>query len=168
MVNAIPQGHHSVTPYLIIKDADRAIEFYKKAFDAQETRRIKGPDEKVFHAEIKIGDSFFMLAEEHPEMNHRGPKSMGGSPISLCLYVKNVDASAKKAMQAGAKEVRPVADQFYGDRMGSFEDPFGYIWHIATHKEDISNAEMQKRAAACMPPKNKKKNLQQPPQPQSR
>ncbi len=145
----IPEGYHTATPYLIIKDAAKAIEFYKKAFGAKEMMRMSQPDGRIGHAEIKIGDSPIMLADEFPEMGARSPQSLGGSPVSILLYVADVDAFAKQAVTAGAKVVRPIKDQFYGDRSGSFEDPFGHQWHIATHVEDVAPEEMHKRAAAA-------------------
>ncbi len=145
----IPEGYHTATPYLIIKDAAKAIEFYKKAFGAKEMMRMSQPDGRIGHAEIKIGDSPIMLADEFPEMGARSPQSLGGSPVSILLYVEDVDAFAKQAVAAGTKVVRPVKDQFYGDRSGSFEDPFGHQWHIATHVEDVALEEMYKRAAAA-------------------
>jgi PhnB protein len=145
----IPEGYHTATPYLIIKDAAKAIEFYKKAFGAKEMMRMSQPDGRIGHAEIKIGDSPIMLADEFPEMGARSPQSLGGSPVSILLYVEDVDAFAKQAVTAGTKVVRPVKDQFYGDRSGSFEDPFGHQWHIATHVEDVAPEEMHKRAAAA-------------------
>jgi PhnB protein len=148
-VKPIPEGYHSVTPYLIIKNAAEAIEFYKKAFGATELFRIDQPDGKIGHAEIKIGDSPIMLSDEFPEMGHRGPQSLGGSPVSLMLYVEDVDAVVNRATTAGAKLDRPVEDKFYGDRAGSLTDPFGHIWHIGTHKEDVTPEEMEKRAAAA-------------------
>ncbi len=148
-VKPIPEGYHSLTPYLIIKNAADAIEFYKKAFGATELFRIDQPDGKIGHAEIKIGDSPIMLSDEFPEMGHRGPQSLGGSPVSLMLYVEDVDAVVNRATTAGAKLDRPVEDKFYGDRAGSLTDPFGHIWHIGTHKEDVSPQEMEKRAAAA-------------------
>ena len=148
-VKPIPDGYHTVTPYLIIKGAAGAIEFYKKAFGATELFRMTQPDGRVGHAEIKIGNSPLMLADEFPEMGARSPQSFGGSPVSILLYVEDVDAFAGQAIAAGAKVIRPVKDQFYGDRSGSFEDPFGHHWHIATHKEDVSPEEMHKRAAAA-------------------
>jgi PhnB protein len=148
-VKPIPEGYHTATPYLIVKDASQAIEFYKKAFGATEVMRFKQPDGRVGHAEIKIGDSYIMLADEFPEMGARSPQSLGGLPVSILLYVEDVDALAKQAIGAGAKVVRPVKDQFYGDRSGSFEDPSGHQWHIATHVEDVPMEEMQKRAAAA-------------------
>jgi PhnB protein len=145
----IPEGYHTATPYLIIKDAAQAIEFYKKAFGATEVMRFAQPDGKIGHAEIKIGDSHIMLADEFPEMGARSPQTLGGSPVSILLYVEDVDAQAKQAIAAGVKVVRPVKDQFYGDRSGSFEDPFGHQWHIATHVEDVAPDELHKRAAAA-------------------
>jgi len=144
----IPEGYHTVTPYLFIKGAGDAIAFYKKAFGATEVLRLADPSGKVGHAEIKIGDSFVMLADEHPEMGVRGPKTIGGSPFCICLYVPDVYVSFRQALAAGAKEVRPVKDQFYGDRSGTLEDPFGHVWTIATHKEDLSPAEIERRFAA--------------------
>ena len=147
-VKPIPEGYGTVTPYLIVDGAARAIEFYRQAFGAEETFRMEGPGGKVGHAEIKIGDSHVMLADEHPEMGARGPQSFGGSPISLVLYVEDVDATVSRAVEAGAKLTRPVANQFYGDRTGGVEDPFGHAWYVATHVEDVSEEEMKKRAAA--------------------
>jgi len=150
-VKPVPDGYHTATPYLIIKGAARAIDFYKKAFNATEFFRMDGPGGKVMHAEIKIGDSPVMLAEEMPETGFRSPESYGGSPVSMMLYVEDVDALAAQAVAAGAKVLRPVADQFYGDRMGTFTDPFGHIWSIATHKEDLSHDEILRRGAAMQP-----------------
>ena len=148
-VKPIPEGYHTATPYLIVKDAARAIEFYKKAFGATELMRMPGPGGKIGHAEIKIGDSPIMLADELPGMGFRSPESLGGSPISILLYVEDVDVVFSEALAAGAKVQRPVADQFYGDRTGGVTDPFGHVWYIATHKEDVSPEEMKKRAAAA-------------------
>jgi PhnB protein len=148
-VNHIPDGYHSVTPYLIFDGAARAIEFYKQAFGATEVFRMEGPDGRIGHAEIKIGDSHVMLADEHPEMDARSPRSIGGSPISMMLYVEDVDAVVGRAVEAGAKPTRPIADQFYGDRTGGVEDPFGYAWYVATHVEDVPPEELKKRAAAA-------------------
>jgi PhnB protein len=145
----IPKGYHTATPYLIVKDAAKAIEFYKKAFGAAETTRMTQPDGRIGHAEIKIGDSPIMLADEFPEMGARSPQSLGGLPVRILLYVKDVDALTSQAITAGAKVVRPVKDQFYGDRSGSLEDPFGHQWHIATHVEDVPPEEIKKRAAAA-------------------
>jgi PhnB protein len=149
-VKPIPDGLHTVTPYLFVKGAAAAIEFYKKAFGAAEIMRFVQPDGRMGHAEIQIGDSRLMLADEFPEMNVRGPQSLGGSAVCICLYVPDVDALAKQALTAGAKAVRPVRDQFYGDRSGTFEDPFGYVWTIATHKEDLSPEEIAKRAVGAV------------------
>ena len=147
-VKPVPEGYHTVTPYLIIRDAARAIEFYKKAFGASELVRMPAPGGKIGHAEIKIGDSHIMLADESPEMGYRGPQSIGGSPVSIVLYLEDVDAVVGQAVAAGAKLVRPVEDQFYGDRSGGLEDPFGHSWHISTHIEDVPPEEMKKRMAA--------------------
>jgi PhnB protein len=149
-VKSKPEGYHTATPYLIIKGAAAAIDFYKKAFSATELMRMADPKTNhIGHAEIKIGDSPIMLADEHPDMGYKSPKSLGGTPVSLMLYVDDVDSVAKQALAAGAKVMRPVQDQFYGDRSGTFEDPFGHVWTIATHKEDLSPEEMGKRAAAA-------------------
>ncbi len=148
-VKPIPEGYHTATPYLIVHDGARAIEFYKKAFGATELMRMAGPSGKIGHAEIKIGDSPIMLADEVTEMGYRSPQSLGGSPVSILLYVEDVDTVFSQAVAAGAKVQRPVRDQFYGDRLGGVTDPFGHVWYIATHKEDVSPEEMQKRAAAA-------------------
>jgi PhnB protein len=149
-VKAIPDGYEGATPYLIIKGAAGALEFYKSAFGATELMRVPAPGGTVGHAEIKIGKAIIMLADEFPEMNCKSPQVLGGSPVSMMLYVQDVDAFVDKAVSAGAKLVRPVKNQFYGDRSGSLEDPFGHQWHIATHVEDVSPDEMAKRAAAFM------------------
>ena len=150
-VNYIPKGYHSATPYLICKGAARAIDFYKQAFGATELMRFPGPGGSIGHAEIKIGDSPMMLADEMPQMGYRSPASLGGSPVSIMLYVQDVDKVVNQAVKAGAKLERPVADQFYGDRNGTIQDPFGHVWTIGTHKEDVSPEEMQRRAAAMAP-----------------
>jgi len=147
-VNPIPEGYHTATPYLIVKDAARAIEFYKKAFGAIELMRMTQQDGRIGHAEIKIGDSPIMLADEFPEMGARSPEALGGSPVSVLLYVQDVDAVFNQAVAAGAKVTRPVKDQFYGDRSGGVTDPFGHQWHIATHKEDVTPEEMKRRQEA--------------------
>jgi PhnB protein len=144
-VKPIPDGYHSVTPYLICKGAAQAIEFYKTAFGATELMRMPGPDGRLGHAEIRIGDSAVMLADEFPEMGVRGPQSLGGTSVSLMIYVADVDMVFPQAIRAGGKEVRPLTDQFYGDRSGTLEDPFGHKWTIATHKEDVPPEEMQRR-----------------------
>ena len=148
-VKPIPEGYHTATPYLIVNAAADAIEFYKKAFGAKEIMRMTQPDGKIGHAEIKIGDSRVMLADEFPQMGARSPQSLGGSPVSILLYVEDVDAMFTQAVAAGATVQRPVADQFYGDRTGGVTDPFGHVWYIATHKEDVSSEEMKKRVAAA-------------------
>jgi len=149
-VKPIPEGYHTATPYLIIKDAARALEFYKKAFGATEIHRMADPSGKIMHAEIKIGDSILMVADEFPQMGARSPQALGGTPVGIFLYVPDVDATARQALAAGAKELQPIKDQFWGDRYGKFEDPFGHQWAIATHKEDVAPEEMKKRAAAAM------------------
>jgi len=145
-VKPIPDGYNAVTPYLIVDGATAAIEFYKKTFGAKEVMRMPAPGGRIGHAEVTIGDSHVMLADENPDMNARSPKSVGGSPISLLLYVDDVDKTVERAIAAGAKLKRPVADQFYGDRTGGIEDPFGHQWYVATHIEDVSPEEMQKRS----------------------
>jgi PhnB protein len=148
-VKPIPEGYHSVTPYLIIEGAGEAIEFYKKAFGAKELFRFPTPDGKVGHAEMKIGDSAIMLADAYPAMGYNSPKSLGGSPVSLMVYVEDVDTVFNQAVEAGATVKEAVTDKFYGDRSGSLIDPFGHVWHVATHKEDVSMEEMEKRAKAA-------------------
>jgi PhnB protein len=148
--NYIPQGYHTATPYLIVNGGARAIEFYKQAFGATEIMRMPGPGGKVMHAEVKIGDSHIMLADEAPDMDARSPQTIGGTPVGLMLYFEDSDAVTSRAVSAGAKLLRPVQDQFYGDRSGTVVDPFGHKWTIATHKEDVSPEEMKKRAAAFM------------------
>ena len=148
-VNPIPEGYHTVTPYLIIKGASEAIEFYKKAFGAIELFRMPQPDGRVGHAELKIGDSIIMLADEFPEMNATSPQTLGGTPVNLLLYVEDVDTMYPQAISAGGIEQRPLQDQFYGDRSGTFKDPFGHVWTIATHTEDLTPEEIGKRAAAA-------------------
>jgi PhnB protein len=149
-LQGIPEGYHSVTPYLAVHDAAAALEFYQQAFGARERMRMPAPGGRVGHAEIEIGGSCIMLADEYPEIGFRSPRAIGGTPVNLHLYVEDVDAVMAQALAAGAKEVRPVKDQFYGDRTGSVEDPFGHVWHIATHKEDLSPAELQRRAEQAM------------------
>ena len=147
-VKPIPEGYHSITPYLAVRGAANAIEFYKKAFGAKELFRMPQPDGRIGHAEIKIGDSPVMLADEFPEMGVVGPESRGGTTVGLLIYVNDVDAVTRQAIAAGAKVDRPVEDKFYGDRAGTFIDPFGHKWTIATHKEDVSEEELKRRAAA--------------------
>ena len=147
-VKPIPEGYHSVTPYLVVKGAVRAIEFYEKAFGARQLFRMMGPDGRVGHAELEIGDSRLMLADEHPEIGARSPHSIGGSPVTIHLYVDDVDATVARALTAGAQLTRPVADQFYGDRNAGLTDPFGHVWFVATHKEDVPTDELERRAAS--------------------
>ncbi|HYC10816.1 MAG TPA: VOC family protein [Steroidobacteraceae bacterium] len=147
---AIPDGYRTATPYLIVKGAADAIEFYKRAFGATEILRMADPQGRVGHAEIKIGDSVIMLADEHPAMGYRGPRSLGGSSVSILLYLEDVDSVFERALKAGAKAQRPVANQFYGDRSGTLEDPFGHVWTVATHVEDVAPEEMKRRAEAAM------------------
>ena len=148
MTKPIPDGYHSVTPYLIINGATAALDYYTRAFGAVELFRMPAPGGKVGHAEIKIGDSPIMLADESPEMGYKSPQSLGGSPVSIMIYVEEVDTVFSRAIAAGGKEQRPVKDQFYGDRSGTLEDPFGHVWHVATHTEDVSPEEMERRAKA--------------------
>jgi PhnB protein len=149
-VNPIPEHYRTVTPYLYIKGVPEAIEYYKKVFGATELVRMPGPGGKVMHAEIKIGDSIIMMSEENLEMGAKSPATLGGSPFLLHVYVTDVDAIAKKAVDGGAKLIRPVKDQFYGDRTGTVIDPFGFVWNIGTHVEDVSPEEMKKRMTAAM------------------
>jgi PhnB protein len=144
-VQPIPDGYQAATPYLIVANAAKAIEFYKQAFGAAETVRMAAPGGKIMHAEIKIRQAPIMLADECPEWDARSPRTLGGSPVGLLLYVEDVDSFVQKATAAGATLVKPVQDQFYGDRTGTLVDPFGHKWTIATHKEDVSPEEMQKR-----------------------
>jgi PhnB protein len=141
----IPDGYHSVTPYLILREAARAIEFYKRAFGAEEVGRLDGPGGKVMHAEITIGDSRVMMADEFPDMGFVGPQGLGGTSVSLHIYVEDVDRSFTRALAAGAKEVRPLKDEFYGDRSGTLIDPYGHVWTMASRKEDVSPEELQRR-----------------------
>ena len=149
-VKPIPDGYHNMTPYLIVSGAAKAIEFYTKVFGATEKMRMPSPGGKIGHAELTLGDSMIMLADEHPEIGARAPSAYGGSAVSLMVYVPDVDATVATATAAGAKIVRPVENQFYGDRMGTIADPFGHQWHVATHVEDVPSDEMAKRAAAAM------------------
>ena len=148
MVKPVPDGYRTVTPYLIVDGAAKALSFYAHAFEATERERVQDPAGKVRHAEITIGDGCVMLADEHPEVGALSPATVGGTPVTLHLYVEDVDAVVARAVAAGAKLTRPVADQFYGDRVGGITDPFGHRWSIATHKEDLSSEEIQRRAAA--------------------
>jgi PhnB protein len=150
MVSPIPEGYPRLTPYLIVDGAGDAIEFYSSVLGAKERMRMDAPGGRVGHAELELGDSLIMIADEHPEMNALGPRAVGGSPVSLHVYVDDADAIFNRALEAGAKEVRPMEDRFYGDRIGSFEDPFGHQWHVATHVEDVPPDEMERRAAEVM------------------
>jgi len=147
-VKPIPEGYTSVTPYLFIKGAAKAIEYYKEIFGATEVMRMPDPSGRIMHAEIKIGDSKVMLADENPHIGAKSPQTLGGTTFCLHIYVGNVDVVAKKAVDAGAKLVRPVKDEFYGDRVGTLIDPFGHMWSVATHIEDVTPEEMKKRMAA--------------------
>ena len=144
-VKPIPENYHRVTPYLVVDGAAEAIDFYSRIFGATELMRMPAPGNKIGHAEIKVGDSVVMLADAVAEMGHKSPKTLGGSPVSLLLYVEDTDTTVKRAVENGAKLSRPVEDQFYGDRMGTVEDPFGHVWHVATHVEDVSPEEMKRR-----------------------
>jgi PhnB protein len=144
-VKAIPEGYHTVTPYLTIDGAAKAIDYYKRAFGATELMRFPGPDGRIAHAEIQIGNSRVMLGDANPQMQQRDPKSLGGSSAGLMIYVTDVDAVFMRAIEAGGNVRDAVKDQFYGDRSGTFEDPFGHVWTVATHVEDVSEKEMQKR-----------------------
>jgi PhnB protein len=152
MVQAIPAAYAGVTPYLIVRDAARALDFYKKAFGATEVMRLPAPGGKIGHAEIKIGEGMVMLADESPEMGHKSPQSLGGTPVSLMFYVSDVDAQFASAITAGATVTQPLKDQFYGDRSGTLVDPSGHIWTIATHTEDVAPDEMDRRMKAMMAP----------------
>jgi len=147
----IPDGHHTVTPYLTVKGAAKAIDFYKRAFGAHEEGRMDTPDGKsVVHAEIRIGDSMVMLSDEIPGMGPRSPEALGGTTSSIFLYVPDVDTAFRRAVDAGAKAIMPPTDMFWGDRFGKLDDPFGHQWAMATHKEDLSDEEIRKRGAAAM------------------
>jgi PhnB protein len=147
-VKPIPEGYHAVTPYLICKEAAKAIEFYKNALGAKELFRFDGPAGTVGHAELLIGDSQVMLADESPDGAFRSPRSVGGTPVTMMLYVEDVDATFRAAVAAGARVLRNVQDQFYGDRSGTIEDPFGHVWTIGTHVEDVPAEEITRRAAS--------------------
>jgi PhnB protein len=146
-VKPIPEGYNSVTPYLFVKGAASVIDYYKNVFGAKERMRMPGPNGRIMHAELEIGDSIVMLADENPQVGAKSPETVGGASSSLHVYVEDVDSTAKKAVSGGAKLVRPVKDEFYGDRIGTIIDPFGHMWSIATHIEDVSPEEMKKRMA---------------------
>lgn len=144
IVKAIPEGYGAVTPYLCVKGAAAAIDYYKKAFGAEELTRIAGPDNTVAHAELSIGGSRVLLCDECPEMSFRSPKSYGGTAVTMLLYVEDCDAVAKRAQSAGGTLKKPVTDEFYGDRVGTIEDPFGHLWHVSTHKKDVPIEELKR------------------------
>jgi len=150
-VNFKPENRNSVTPYLIVKNASKAIDYYKNVFGATELMRLKGPDGRIGHAELRIGDSIIMLADENVAMGNRSAESIGASPVSLYVYLPDVDKTVDKAVAGGAKVLKPIQDQFYGDRSGFLQDPFGHLWGIATHKEDVSEQEIEKRAKQLQP-----------------
>ena len=150
-VKPIPDGYHSITPYLIVEGAARALEFYKTAFGALEKFRMPGPDGRIGHAEMRVGDSVIMLADGNPSIGAKGPKAYGGSPVSLMVYVEDVDKIFAQAVAAGATVERPLANQFYGDRTGGIVDPFGHKWYLATHVEDVAPDELERRAKAQRP-----------------
>ena len=149
-VKPIPDGYHTVTPYLIIKGAAQALDFYRRAFGATESLRMDGPDGSIGHAEIRIGDSVIMLADEHPQMGVVGPQTLGGTSVSILLYVEDVDRRYAQAIAAGGQEQRPLQNQFYGDRSGTLVDPFGHQWTLATHVEDVPHDELQRRMEQVM------------------
>ena len=151
-VSYTPKGYNSVTPYLVVRGAAQAIDYYKKVFGATETVRMPGPDGKIGHAELKIGNSPIMLADENPGMGagHTSPATVGGSPVSLYVYLPDVDNAIKRATSEGAKLLKPVEDQFYGDRSGFIQDPFGHLWGVATHIEDVAPKDMEERAKKAM------------------
>jgi PhnB protein len=149
-VKRIPDEYRTITPYLCVDDASAAIDFYTRVFGAKERMRMPAPDGRIGHAELTVGDSVLMLSDEYPEMEIRGPKSVGGTPVTLSIYVDDVDGVVERATKAGATLRREVQDQFYGDRSGQIEDPFGHLWSVQTHVEDVPPDEMQRRAAAAM------------------
>ena len=149
-VKPIPEGYHSVTPYLFVRSAASAIDFYRNVFGATEVVRMAGSNGKIMHAELRIGDSIVMLADENPPTGVMSPQTIGGFSVGLHVYVENVDAVIQKAVESGAKLLRPIKNQFYGDRSGSLLDPFGHMWSVATHVEDVSPEEMRKRMTAAM------------------
>ena len=156
-VKPVPDGYHTANPYMTIKGAAKAIDFYKKAFGAKEIGRLPMPDGRIGHAEIQIGDSRIMMSDENPEWGGKSPETLGGTAMGFVLYVTNVDEFFAKAVAAGAKEVEPVKDQFYGDRSGRLQDPFGHKWFVATHIEDVSFDEMMERMKKLPPPNPNKK-----------
>ena len=149
-VNPIPDDYPQVIPYLTVDNAKEAISFYSHVFGATERMRMDGPDGKIGHAELEIGKGLVMLSDEFPDMGGKTPRTVGGTPVTVMAYVADVDDAFKRALDRGAREVRPVENQFYGDRSGQFEDPFGHLWYVASHVEDISEEEMMKRASEMM------------------
>ncbi|MEU2389615.1 VOC family protein [Streptomyces sp. NPDC007369] len=149
-VKPVPEGHPRVTPYLCVEGAAAAIDFYVSVLGATERMRMPAPDGKIGHAELELGNSVIMLADEYPDMGFRSPKSVGGTPVTLHAYVEDVDAVFAEALARGSRELRPVRNEFYGDRTGQIEDPFGHRWSLATHVEDVPPEEMEKRAEAAM------------------
>lgn len=154
-VKSIPDGMHSVTPHLVCDGAAAAIEFYKKAFDATEVGRMAGPDGRLMHAQITIGDSAVMLVDENPQFGMRGPRSLNGTPVTIHLYVADADAFVERAVAAGAKVIMPLADMFWGDRYGVLEDPCGHHWSVATHQRDVSPEEMSQAMKSAPPPQSR-------------
>jgi PhnB protein len=148
--NPIPQGYHTVTPNIVVNEAAKALEFYQKAFGAEETVRMPGPDGSIMHAEFRIGDSTIMLADEMPDMGAKSPKAYGGTPVRFYVYLENVDAAWKRAVDAGAKTIMPLQDMFWGDRTGCLEDPFGHLWNLAQHVSDPTPEEMRKGQEAFL------------------
>jgi PhnB protein len=151
-VKPVPEGYRTVTPYLIVKGAAQALDFYRRAFNSEERMRMPGPEGKIMHAEIRIGDSMVMLADEFPQMGALSPQTIGGTAVGLCLYIEDVDSRFQQAVSAGAKIERPLQNQFYGDRSGTIVDPFGHKWTLASHVEDVAPDEMERRMAAMQPP----------------
>jgi PhnB protein len=149
-VNPIPQGYHTITPSLVVREAEKAIEFYKKALGADETLRMPGPDGRIMHAELRIGDSMIMLSDEMPSMGSKSPKAYGGTPVGFYVYVENVDAAWKRAVDVGANPVMPLADMFWGDRTGCLEDPFGHRWWLSQHVADPTPEEIRKGQEAFL------------------
>jgi uncharacterized glyoxalase superfamily protein PhnB len=149
-VKPIPDGYHTLTPHIVVNDAAKALDFYKKAFGARERARMAGPGGKIMHAEMQIGDSIVMMNDEFPDMGARGPLALGGTPVTLTIYTENSDQLTQQAIGAGASVVMPLADMFWGDRYGIVKDPFGHQWAICTHKEDLSHEEVTRRGAAAM------------------
>jgi PhnB protein len=150
MTDPVPEGYPRVMPYLIVDGGSEAIDFYTQVLGASERVRMPGPDGRLGHAELQFGDSVIMLADENPEMGARGPRSVGGSPVTIHVYVDDVDDTFERALQAGATALQPLEDRFYGDRAGQLEDPFGHHWSLATHVEDVPPEEMSRRAAEMM------------------